>query len=320
LPAAHGLFHKAGIQSGSGLRGGSKEAATETALRVLAGLGLTAKDVGKLADVPAEKLLALQLAGNKGPLAAPTKDWLAKHPKPPTPFDNDSQPGNWGPVVDGTVLPRHPFDPDATPLAANVPLLLGNTKEEAIFWLRDTPDFFRSDMAALTALAHLQLGAAADPILALYRRTRPQASPQELGIAIMTAMSFGNETTTLADRKSHQPAPVYRYRYDYPSNVPIKGTDWTYRTGHASDISLVFLDHDMLDLEGNGPGLTDAAKAISGYFTSFARSAVPSAANQPAWPRYDTSNRAVMLFNSQCRVENDPDSEERKFWQSFGKG
>ena len=93
---------------------------------------------------------------------------------------------------------------------------------------------------------------------------------------------------TLADRKSLQPAPVYRYRDDYQSNFPIKGTDWTLRAGHASDISVVFDNYEISDLQGNGPGLAAAAKAMSSYFASFARSGVPTAEGQPAWPRYDT--------------------------------
>jgi len=102
--------------------------------------------------------------------------------------------------------------------------------------------------------------------------------------------------------------------------VPIKGTDWTLRACHASDISVVFANSEMRDLQGDGPGLTEAAKAMSSYFASFARSGVPTAEGQPSWPRYDTESRAVMLLNSQCRVVNDPDGDERKFWQSLGKG
>lgn len=124
----------------------------------------------------------------------------------------------------------------------------------------------------------------------------------------------------LADRKSQQPAPVYRYRNDYESNFPIAGTDWTLRAGHATDIALTFLNYDIPDLQGNGSGLAEASKAMSGYFASFARSAVATAAGQPDWPRYETGKRQVMLLNSQCRVVDDPDGEERRFWQSRGKG
>jgi len=318
MPAAHGLLHKAGIQSGPMLTGATKQAATETALRVLAGLGIAPNALNKLADIPAEKILAVQLAGDKGPLAVPTKDYLARHPTPST--NGNDQPGNWGPVVDGSVLPNNPFDPAAPAMSANVPLLIGNARDEATFFMRDNPGFFHLDEAGLTAMGRSSLGNAIDQIIALYRRTRPQATTTELGIAIMTAVSFGNNTVTLADRKSQQAAPVYRYRYDFPSNVPIKGTDWTLRACHASDISVVFANSEMRDLQGDGPGLTEAAKAMSSYFASFARSGVPTAEGQPSWPRYDTESRAVMLLNSQCRVVNDPDGDERKFWQSLGKG
>ena len=322
MPPAHGLFHKAGIQSGSMLRGGTKATATETALRVLAGLGLTPKDVGKLADVPAEKLLAIQLAGGQGPLGVPTKDYAARHANPPKGLAGlrAEQPGGWGPLVDGTTLPQDPFAPAAPAISAEIPLLVGNTRDEATFFERDHPEFFHFDEAAMTKMVRALLGDAADPILAVYRRTRPKATPAERGIAIETALRFGNDTVTLADRKSAQPAPVYRYRYDFESNTPIKGTDWTFRAGHASDISLVFYNYEYKDLEGDGPGLAEASKAMSNYFSSFARNAAPTAAGQPDWPRYDTDKRAVMLLNSQCRVVNDPDGEERTYWQSLGGG
>lgn len=318
MPAAHGLFHKAGIQSGPGLRGMQKETATETARRVLAAFDIT--DVHKLADVPAEKLLAIQLAGRKGPLAMPTKAWLAAHPTPPSGAAgaHGDQPGGFAPVVDGSVLPANPFDPVATPLSANMPLLIGNTKDEAVFFMRENPGFFKSDEATLMAMARQNFGDAADKIVAFYKHTRPNQSLVEIAIAILTAVAFGNDTTTLADRKSAQPAPVYRYRYDYQSNAPLKGSDWTFRAGHASDISLVFLNQEILDLQGNGPGLNEAAKAMSSYFASFARNAAPTAADQPIWPRYNTETRPVMLINSQCEVVDDPDGEERKFWQSLG--
>jgi len=319
MPAARGLFHKAGVQSGPMLRGTPKDVATETARRVLAGLGIEPQDLGKLADVPAEKILAIQLESDKGkgPLTAPTKDWLAAHPNPPAGMHQPPQPGGWGPVVDGTVLPRNPFDPDATPLAAAIPLLIGNMRDEATFIERDHPEFFHLDEAAVTALARARLGDAAAPILAAYRQAMPEATPVERAIAIETALFMGNDTVTLADRKSLQPAPVYRYRNDYRSNFPIAGTDWTLRAGHATDISVVFENYDIYDLQGDGPGLADISGATSSYFTSFAKSGVPSAKGQPDWPRYDTQKRATMLLNSECRVVDDPDSEERKFWQSF---
>jgi para-nitrobenzyl esterase len=324
MPAARGLVHKGGIQSGAMLRGVPREVATETARRLLAGLGLAPKDIGRLAEVPAEKLIALQLAGarGEGPLSVPTRAYLASHPHPPEGMAavGATRPGEWGPVVDGAYLPRDPFDPTAPDISAAVPLLIGNMRDEAVFFERDHPAFFHTDEAALTAQARKHLGAAADRVLTSYRLMMPDATPVERAIAIQTALSFGNDTALLADRKSRQPAPVYRYRDDYPSNVPVKGTDWTLRACHASDIAVVFYNYEIYDLQGNGPGLAAVSKAMSGYFTSFARSGAPSAHGQPDWPRYDTERRQVMLLNSECRVSMDPDGKERRFWASLGWG
>src|ERR1700722_14547303 len=90
MPAAHGLFHKAGIQSGAMLRGLPKDIAPRTARRLLADLGIGPRDLRKLVTVPAEKLLDMQLAAARG-----------------------EGPYNWGPVLDGTYLRHNPFDPAA---------------------------------------------------------------------------------------------------------------------------------------------------------------------------------------------------------------
>ena len=322
MPAAHGLFHKAGIQSGAMLTGLSKGIATETARRLLAGLGLAPHQLGRLAEVPAEKLIAMQLAGagHQGPLSIPTRDYAAGHPNPPPSIAalRAAYPGDWFPVVDGTLLPRDPFAPDAPALAAAVPLLIGNTRDEAVFNHRDEPGYFHADDAQIAAVAQSKLGDVAERILAVYRRRMPNASPIERAIAIETAIFMGNNTELLADRKSLQPAPVYRYREDFQSNVPIKGTDWTLRACHASDIAIGFYNYEMSDLQGNGPGLRAASRAMSGYLTSFARGGVPAARGQPAWPRYDTGTRAVMLLNSRCQVALDPNAGERRLWRSLG--
>jgi len=322
MPAAHKLFHKAGVQSGAMLRGLPKDVATETARRLLAGLGIAPHDLSKLNAVPAETLVSMQLAGEKGqgPLSVPTREYLANHPHSPAGMaaQGVSHPGGWGPVVEGTYLPRNPFDPAAPALSAHVPLLIGNMRDEALFFQRDHPAFFHLDEAVLTAEGRRMFGDAADRILAVYRQTMPNATWVERAIAIQTALSMGNDTVTVADRKSLQRAPVYRYRDDFQSNVPIARTDWTLRACHASDIAVVFDNYEIPGLQGNGPGLAEASRAMSGYFASFARSGVPTAQGQPAWPRYHTQNRAVMLLNGQCRVAYDPDSEQRKLWESLG--
>lgn len=222
-----------------------------------------------------------------------------------------------GPVVEGHFLPQQPFDPVATPLAADIPLLIGFNHDEATFTNREQPEVFHLDEATLNSQAHAHLGENADRILAVYRETFPKAAPSELYIAISTALFMGNDTITLAERKSAQPAPVYVYRYDYSSNSPVAGTDWTLRAGHATEIAMKFYNYDIPALEGNGPGVAAASKNMSSFWTRFARHGHPEVQGLPAWPRYELEHRPTMLINTRCQVVNDPDSPIRRLWASL---
>jgi carboxylesterase type B len=121
----------------------------------------------------------------------------------------------------------------------------------------------------------------------------------------------------LAELKSAQPAPVWLYRYDYRSNTPIPGTDWTLRAGHATEIAMKFFNYDIPGLEGNGPGVAEASKNMSTLWTRFAHNSHPDVPGLPAWPRYDLKRRATMIIDVECRVADDPDREIREMWESL---
>ena len=320
MPAAKGLYHKASIESGPALRRQSKDAATETARRVLKGLGIAPNELHKLADVPVQAIIDIQMAGAKGALGVPSgpdapvaKDAQLAH----TAHWNAEQPGSYGPVVDGTVLPHDPFDPTAPELAAHIPMLIGNNRDEATFFNMGNPAVFSMDDAGLTTRLQTEYGDKASQILAVYRQSRPQATPTELYIAIATARVMGFDTIVMADRKSAQQPPVYRYRCDYESNHPIPNTTAILAAGHATEITLKLLSNDEPSLQGDSPTLSAAAHNMSAYWASFAHTGKPSAPGQPVWPRYDTRTRATMLINADCKVENDPFAAERQLWQGL---
>ena len=80
-PAARGLFHRAGIQSGSTLRLGDKAAAARGAETLLAKLNIPKNDIARIQRLTWQEILQ---AGGSG-----------------------------SPVMDGDYLPHHPFDPGA---------------------------------------------------------------------------------------------------------------------------------------------------------------------------------------------------------------
>ena len=310
MPEAQELFHKAGIESGAWTRRMTRDRAAETTRRLLKALGIS--DPARLTDVPVQTLLDWQNRGENGeaPLAEPDKTggrmmWAGY---------GGEQVGHFAPVVDGHVLPRQPFEPDVTPLAAHIPLLIAHNNAESAFGYREKPEIFALGEDAMRARLKVEFGDQADALVSAYRASRPGATPSQIYIAITTARQFGNDTVTVASRKSQQPAAVWFYRWDYNANAPVKGSTATTGPGHASDIGPTFYNWDEPGLHGNGPGVEAASRNLSTIWTSFARTGVPSCPGVASWPRYDTKTRPVLLVDAMCKVVNDPDGPARKVW------
>ena len=64
-----------------------------------------------------------------------------------------SRPGGFGPVVDGVVLAKHPFDPEAPAISKDKPLLVGYNRDETVF-----EDPFSFDVTRKNADEHLAFG------------------------------------------------------------------------------------------------------------------------------------------------------------------
>src|SRR5215472_3326399 len=179
LPSAKDCFNKASIESGPGVHMSPRDVATRTTKMVLDELGLSEKEVLKLKDVPAEKLLEVQGAvAQKRPgglsLSGGRQGMVV------------SQPGGFLPVVDGTYLPHHPFDPTAPVISRDKPLIVGTNKDEMAFFLlerKDTDAFTLTEERLLTRLTK-ELGPNAEKIVATYRKSRPNASAADLYVAI----------------------------------------------------------------------------------------------------------------------------------------
>jgi para-nitrobenzyl esterase len=122
MPVARGLFHRAIIQSGAAIRVSTRERATALAEAVLREVGLRAGECERLQSLPAERLSAA---------IAPALRTVGRSRWPL--LDRY----DFGPVVDGSDLPRHPGEPDAPAIADDIPLMIGGTREESAFFLAD---------------------------------------------------------------------------------------------------------------------------------------------------------------------------------------
>jgi para-nitrobenzyl esterase len=324
LPTAKDYFNKASIESGPGVHMSPRDIATETAKMVLTELGISEKEVLKLREVPAEKLVEAQGAVTQKRPGGLTLNGGRQGMVV-------SRPGGFIPVVDGTYLPHHPFDPTAPAISRDKPLMVGTNKDEMAFfyWERKENDVFTLTDDALKVRLEKDFGPNAEKVLAAYRKSRPSASPADLYIAITTARAMWLGSIEIAEKKYEQKAaPAYMYMFTHESNLIVPGTSHRLGAAHATEIWYKF---DNVDVEGpkdpkdpSSPGLigTDpdrekTALNMSEMWTTFARTGHPGAKGQPAWPAYSLEERATMMIDAECKVERDPFGRERAMWDSM---
>jgi para-nitrobenzyl esterase len=295
MPAAKGLFHKAIMQSGSGLDAPSREDAISLGRELLKKLGIAEGDREALQSASAQAISDAQPAG--APAASPAGQLTLPI-------------GGFVPCVDGIALPRKPFIPDAPSISAGIPLLLGSNKDEmTIFRARD-PKFGASTDDDFTAYVRQQLPGKTEALIRAMRTAFPDYSPSHLITAMETMKGYWIATVLQAERKAAQEAaPVYVYLLAW--ETPIDGGKL--RSHHALDLPLVFNNIESgRNMVGPGPEPQRLADFMSSAWIAFARSGDPNTNGLPHWPSYDLKRRATMVFNAESRVQDDPYSEIRR--------
>jgi para-nitrobenzyl esterase len=61
------------------------------------------------------------------------------------------------------------------------------------------------------------------------------------------------------------------------------------------------------------------ADKTSSAWVAFARTGDPNTTKLPRWPAYSATSRDTMLFNDECRVEQDPDRGARRVMEEILK-
>jgi para-nitrobenzyl esterase len=213
MPGAKGLFHKAAVQSGSTLRVGDVKQATARTKALLAKLGLNENQLDELQKVPAEKLYAASLGGGQdGALVG-------------------------GPVIDGHSITHQTWDPQAPAESANIPLLVGNDKDEStLFSMGDESLFHLNETDHRARLVKARIPEdAVDPLLALYHRDHANDSPTDIYFRISSDRGARRNAARQAELKVEQgKANVYVYYCQY--NTPL--ADGKLKSFHTSDLPL----------------------------------------------------------------------------------
>lgn len=284
MPGAKGLFHRAVVQSGPGVKAVPAELSDALRKALYAELGLADGDVAGLRATAADRLVLAASAAEKK--------------MPGVGFDR----AGFAPVVDGKVLPHQPWDPKAPELSADIPLMIGINKDEMTLFMASAPWFGRLDEAGLKGMASLIFKDRAETVLAALKTDFPNDTPTYLATHLTTYGRMFAGSVQIAERKAAQGrGKAYFYLLEWGTPVG------PFRSAHTLEIPLVF---DNVETSrpflGPGPEPQVMARQMSAAWLAFARTGDPNTAVLPKWPAYEPGKRATMMFNQTSRVVEDP--------------
>ena len=186
-------------------------------------------------------------------------------------------------MVDGVVVPRDPFDPDAPPVSADVPLMAGSNLHDSG---SNRTDFSIDDGAAQEQLK-TTMGADSGRIWTAYRAADPKATAAQILARISSDQGIRANTRTLIERKAALgPGPGYLYLLKWPA--PFMGG--RYGSVHGTDVPLIFHNPDLWPLTAGSAEGVKVADRMADAFIAFAKTGSPGTAELP-WPAYDPRSR-----------------------------
>jgi para-nitrobenzyl esterase len=291
MPSAKGLFHRAAIESGAAMQLVERDIATRVGEQLLNKLGVAKNQVHDIQKLPVERIMAAYFAMLKESAGA------------------DQMTAGFSPTVDGKIVSQHPFQPAASPVLADIPVLIGSTRTEMTLFHLNDPDTFALDENQMQTRVKKLLGADAEKVIAVYKRTNPGASPSDLYLLIESDHRYSAPTMKIAERRAALgKAPVYLYYFTW--ETPVMGGKL--KTPHTMEIPFVFDNVKISErLTGGGAAAMALADKVSDAWIAFARSGNPNTPKLPMWPAFSAQNRATMVINNESKVVNDPLREQR---------
>jgi len=296
MPSAKGLFHRAVALSGSSLKVGEKSNSEKLATYILKEAGLNPSQIDKLQEMP-------------------WKDYYGLTRKASVKIREEAgvtgMMGGFSPVADGIYVKQHPFFPEASDLAVDIPLIVCST-----FYER-SPSSFDSSLEDITLDKAKELvktmrgfgpalGDNGSAMIEAYSKSFPERKPIEI---LSMVLSNRKNAIEVCNLKSKQATPVFMAWFGW--NPPL--FDGRLRAFHTMDISFWFYNTDVqISHTGGGARPRNLAAKMSGSLAQFMKTGDPNGGGLPTWPRYTAENGETMILDDVSEVKNDPDREARK--------
>jgi para-nitrobenzyl esterase len=289
MPAAKRLFHSAATMSGQQVQASGPGHAWARTQAFMRALKVAPGDVEALRTIPLERLV--DGLGAADPIMG--------------------GPVYFGPVLDMTNLPRHPFWPDAAPQSRQIPMILGNTREETRAFLNPRgPKLQGLDWSNLSERILPEIKIDLDPVWVVeqYRRQEPNWTPEQVYYAATTdGRSWPGQVIEADARAAAGAEATWVYQLDRRSPTdPLRGA------AHTDDIPYVFGTLSAPgSYSGTGVDAERLSEAMMRAFTGLAKTGRPGLAE---WSPYRLPERATMVFGDAPRLVSDPRRWQRELW------
>jgi len=279
-PAARPLFHQAISESGGAERVGTREE-SEAVAHGFAETWSAGKETLNLLTAPAASLIEAQ------------HRFLQQWPKH---FPLRAE-------LDGKLLSRRPIETIAAGPNHRKRLLVGTTREESALFIGPHP---QKDPGA-TDLGNMQAARFAE-VFRKYREIYPHLTDEQRRIRALTAEEYWVPTMRVADAHLKGGGEAWTYRLDFAeSSGRLKGNAY-----HSLDVRLVW-NRPSADVE-NAAAEAELARQMSHAWIAFLRGEEPRSTGLPRWPRYRSSTRPTMVFDTPSRMEQKPQEAELRLW------
>jgi para-nitrobenzyl esterase len=206
--------------------------------------------------------------------------------------------GRFGPNVDGYVLPEAVSNIFAANKQNHVPLITGWNADEAFIGGFKNKDEFKQQ-------AEKEYGADAAELLKYFTANTDEEAARSQ-VLISRNQIFALSGYKWAGIQSKYPnSPVYVY--NFARKVPATGDMVKYGAFHTAEVSYVMDNLKFLNNRPFEPADHALAKLMSAYWVNFIKTGNPNGNGLAAWPKYNTTQYLVKVFNAKTETEKVPD-------------
>lgn len=228
-----------------------------------------------------------------------------------------------GPLTGTAQLPVDPMRAFSARTAAQVPMLIGTTRDEfTLFVAFQYLKYGRESTAAeYPELLAETFGAGAAAVGERYPLAEYGGSVSLAYAAAVTDGDFACVGDRMADDLAAAGAPVYAYEFTdrtAPGPEPLRHLPFPVGASHSLELNYLFDIGSAPQLDPTQQKLSDQMIA---YFSEFVRTGVPAAPGAPEWPEFDGADAARMSFDADgSRVATGFDQEHRcAFWAGLDR-